>query len=168
MIWWYYFMFWFLKMYLYIWLLFWWSNQSLARYFMIWKFKFATAVIYISYFVYCICCIIVYVCCTNSAPISHFLFIFFLSFSEFFYRHSQSFIGIFPRSWYCPEWCHCGTCLTQETSATFEATDNSSGKSFDNDKWFLEYVQRSWTIFHRKKWKCRLLHIYANFMVIFM
>lgn len=62
---------------------------------------------------------------------------FFFSLSEFFYRHSQSFIGIFPRSWYCPEWCHCGTCLTQETSATFEATDNSSGKSFDNDKRFF-------------------------------
>ena len=85
MIWWYYFMFWFLKMYLYIWLLFWWSNQSLARYFMIWKFKFATAVIYISYFVYCICCIIVYVCCTNSAPISH-----VFKKKKFFFFHFQS------------------------------------------------------------------------------
>ena len=40
------------------------------------NFKFATAVTYISYFVYCICCIIVYVCCTNSAPISHVFFFF--------------------------------------------------------------------------------------------
>ena len=61
---------------IFIWLLFWWSNQSLARSFIIWKFKFATAVTYISYFVYCICCIIVYVCCTNSAPIPHVFFFF--------------------------------------------------------------------------------------------
>ena len=155
MLWWYYFMFWFLKMYLYIFQIIslfsfgcsfddlwpdhlWYGKPSLQ---LPW---------YTFHILFIVSAVLLYMYVAQILLLYH-IFYFFLSFSEFFYRHSQSFIGIFPRSWYCPEWCHCGTCLTQETSATFEATDNSSGKSFDNDKWFLEYVQKSWIL-----WKCRL------------